>query len=575
MALAACLFASCAGESMPQQKPTHTCTQVSVIRANGADGVLWLPVQETIGEATIRVISDNVLQEELFVRLACDSIDYFVPYELSRFGNKDLVFEIRTWLPDTIRRERMACWKAITTGDANLYPVPAEHYRSDFHHTPLRGWMNDPNGMFYDEQTRLWHLYYQHNPYGAMWGNMHWAHSTSADLIHWKHEPMALRPTSLGAIFSGSAVIDRTNAAGFAENTIVALYTAAGQSQKQAVAYSLDHGQSFTHYAANPVLCDTIADFRDPKVFWDKTTNRWVMVLACQQEMRFYASDNLKDWTYLSRFGEDYGCHDGVWECPDLFELPVTDQAGNSSSLWVLLCNINPGGPFGGSATQYFVGTWDGTAFTCVDEPKKQKWLDYRKDHYATVTFHNAPDNRVVALGWMSNWQYANQLPTLQFRSQNTIARDLSLYVDDCGEYRVAVVPSKENEALRGEVTDAPKAACVIDVDVPASNKTAVITLANDLGEQVVMCYDFSQKTFSMDRQNAGNKSFSNDFACTTTTPLFLTRDTYRLTLFIDRCSIEAFDGNGAWAMTNLVFPTLPYNKLTVSNGTAIIYDLK
>ena len=555
--------------------PKHTCTQVSVMKANGADGILWLPVQESMGEANIRILSDNQQLEFIRVRLAKDSIDYFVPYELSRWGDRDLVIEFRTWLPDTVRRDRMVCWEAITTGSAGLHSLMNAPYRSLYHQTPSFGWMNDPNGMFYDEQTGIWHLYYQHNPYGAMWGNMHWAHSTSRDLIHWDHQPIAIRPTGLGTIFSGSAVIDRNNTAGFGENALVAIYTADGESQKQAIAYSLDGGQTFTHYAGNPVLTDTIADFRDPKVFWDSLTNRWVMTLACQQEIRFYASDNLKDWTYLSRFGEGYGCHDGVWECPDLVELKVESPKSKVESKWVLLVNINPGGPFGGSATQYFIGDWDGKEFVVESQKSKveSKWLDYGMDHYATVTYHNAPEGRVVAQGWMSNWLYANNLPTLPFRSQNTIARDLSLYTDGNGEYRVAVKPSPEYDALRGEIVVQPTEACVIDVRRTKDDGPMIVTLSNEKGEKVVMTLDLRKQTFSMDRRHAGDCSFSKDFATVTTAPLCKCKNE-KITLFIDRCSIEAFDGEGAWAMTNLVFPSEPYNHIDVQGGEATVYDI-
>lgn len=568
--LMVCLMAAC-NTSLISSTKKHTCTQVSVLRANGGQGVLWLPVQESMGEATIRILSDNQQLEVIHVRLAKDSIDYFVPYEMNRFWGRDLLFEIRTWLPDSVRRDRMVCWDAITTGAADLYPVEEDSYRCLYHHTPLRGWMNDPNGMFYDAATGLWHLYYQHNPYGAMWGNMHWAHSISRDLIHWERQPMALRPTAIGTIFSGSAVMDTANTAGLGKDAVVAIYTADGESQKQAIAYSTDGGNTFTHYADNPILTDTIADFRDPKVFWDSQASCWTMVLACQQEMRFYQSEDLKNWHYVSRFGEGFGNHDGVWECPDLIEL---HDATRGESLWVLLCNINPGGPFGGSATQYFVGRWDGTTFTCIDGSQEEKWLDYGKDHYATVTWYNAPAGRVVALGWMSNWQYANKVPTRQFRSQNTIARDLSLYIDDKGEYRVRVVPSQENELLRSEVTTEPTEACVIDVTLPRGKQNAAITLSNDKGEKVVMTYHFGTETFTMDRRHAGISKFSKDFASVTKVPLFRSRDTYHLTLYIDRCSIEAFDADGDWVMTNLVFPTESYNHLDIQGGEATIYSI-
>ena len=446
---------------------------------------------------------------------------------------------------------------------------PARHltdepFRSVYHHSPAQNWMNDPNGMFYDDATQLWHLYYQHNPFGATWGPMHWAHATSTDLIHWEQHPIALAPDSLGTIFSGSIVIDRNNTAGFGENAIVAIYTQSEIcGQHQSIAYSLDGGMTFTKYEGNPVLKGDIADFRDPKVFWDEQTNRWMMILACQQEVRFYSSLNLRDWTYESSFGANYGEHSGVWECPDLIRL---------GDHWVLLLNINPGGPFGGSATQYFVGNWDGKTFTCIDMPEETKWLDYGKDHYATVTWHNAPEGRTVAIGWMSNWQYANQLPTVAFRSQNTIARDLFLYRDDAGEFRVGVVPSPESLALKGNQTSRLGDVAVVELTL-SGEESSVITLSNEKGEKVVMTLDVHAQTFSMDRTASGDCSFSQDFAAHTVAPLFVKQAVNRVTLFIDHCSIEAFDANGYWAMTNLVFPTQPYNQIKVQGGKATVYN--
>ena len=483
----------------------------------------------------------------------------------------------------------------VINGCSNRTPATHptdEPFRSVYHHTPEANWMNDPNGMFYDAEAQLWHLYYQHCPEGTVWGPMHWGHSTSQDLIHWTHLPIALYPDKNGMIFSGSAVIDRENTAGFGENAVVAIYTSAGETQNQSIAYSTDGGLTFTTYEGNPVLMGDIPDFRDPKVFRDEQSGQWVMVLACQQEVRFYGSPDLKEWKHLSSFGEGVGAHDGVWECPDLIQLKCVNGKGEKEQMkWVLLVNINPGGPFGGSATQYFVGDWDGKNFSI--SPKggltaershsetvsqqsghEVKWLDYGKDHYATVTWHNAPDNRVIAIGWMSNWQYANQLPTVAFRSQNTIARDLSLYIDDAGEYRVAVKPSPESIALRGEPIKQLSDACIVKLELDGK-QDALITLSNDKGEKVVMTLDVHRQTFSMDRTASGDCSFSHDFAANTVTPLFVHRPSYMVDLFIDHCSIEAFDGDGAWAMTNLVFPSEPYNHIAVQGGTATIYNIK
>jgi len=446
--------------------------------------------------------------------------------------------------------------------------TPARHitdepFRSVYHHSPAANWMNDPNGMFYDAQTQTWHLYYQHNPFGTTWGPMHWGHATSTDLLHWEEQPIALSPDSLGTIFSGSCVIDTDNTAGFGKNAIVAIYTQSEVcGQNQSIAYSTDGGATFTPYEGNPVIMGDVPDFRDPKVMRD--ADHWLMTLACGQEIRFYASQDLKQWTFLSAFGEGYGAHGGVWECPELL------QFGNQ---WVLLVSINPGGPFGGSATQYFVGNWDGKTFTCIDEPTELKWLDYGKDNYSSFTFYNSPDGRVVSLGWMSNWQYANQLPTVAFRSQNTIARDLTLYQDDAGEYRLASTPSKESLACRGEKTNMLPDIAIIELELE-SKQDALITLSNDKGEKVIMTLDVHRQTFSMDRTASGDCSFSHEFAANTTVPLFVAHDQHHITLFIDHCSIEAFGTNGAWAMTNLVFPSEPYNKISVEGGKATIYSV-
>ena len=465
---------------------------------------------------------------------------------------------------------------AVTSCSSVANHATDEPFRSVYHHTPEANWMNDPNGMFYDEANGIWHLYYQYYPEGTVWGPMHWGHSTSQDLIHWEHQPIAIYPDENGMIFSGSAVIDKNNTAGFGENAIVAIYTSADKAQNQSISYSLDGGQTFTAYEGNPVLIGDIPDFRDPKVFWDELSNQWTMALACQQEIRFYGSPNLKEWSYLSSFGEGYGAHGGVWECPDLIKLKMTnDQMVNK---FVLLVNLNPGGPFGGSATQYFIGDWDGKVFTPAPQGEGREgasnWLDYGKDHYATVTWHNAPDNRTVAIGWMSNWQYATQLPTVAFRSQNTIARDLFLFTDDEGEFRLGSVPSPESLALRGEETKYLPDAGIVELTLDGK-QDALITLSNDKGEKVVMNLDVHRRTFSMDRTASGDCSFSHDFAARTVAPLFVKRDTYKILLFIDHCSIEAFDAEGAWSMTNLVFPSEPYNRLDVQGGEAKIYTIR
>ena len=526
---------------------------------------LLLPVQEKEEFANVRVIADNQQVQNFNVRLAVDKVDYYVPLDIRRFGKKQVLLDInfhgdrRT----TGAIKDFACWKEMKQTEA-YDATNREKFRPQYHHSPAYGWMNDPNGMFYKDGE--FHLYYQFNPYGSQWENMTWGHSTTKDLIHWEAQPIAIEPDAIGSIFSGSCVVDKNNTSGFGKGTIVAFYTSAGQHQTQSMAYSTDNGKTFKKYENNPILTSDIPDFRDPKVFWNPEIQKWNLILAAGQEMRIYSSPNLKDWTYESSFGKEYGNHDGVWECPDLMKLQVR---GTDKQKWMLICNINPGGPFGGSATQYFVGEFDGHKFTCDTKPEVTKWMDYGKDHYATVTFDNAPDGRKIAIAWMSNWQYANQVPTKQFRSANSIARDLGLY-EYQGDTYCSVIPSKENLALRGKIVKKPTQACEIVVDMKSATE---IVLWNTKGEQVVMSYDGAKHLFKMDRTKTGDNSFSEAFPAETCAPTY--GDIKQLRIFIDNSSIEAIDADGKMAMTNLVFPSEPYDNIKVKGGKATIYEIK
>lgn len=519
----------------------------AMVRVEQGQKYLLLPVQEKEENAHIAVLDGrNEMVKRLNVRLAVDKVDYYVPLELKNCKLLDITFQGDRRTTGAVKD--FACWKELKYSET-FDTANREKFRPAYHHTPLFGWMNDPNGMFYKDG--VWHLYYQYNPYGSQWENMTWGHSTSRDLIHWEAQPLAIESDWLGTIFSGSCV---TNG-----NEVVAFYTSAGQHQVQSMAVSKDGGQTFEKYSGNPVLTSDVPDFRDPKAFWNEDAKVWNLILAAGQEMRIYSSKDLKDWTYESSFGKDYGNHGGVWECPDLFKI---------DGKWVLLCNINPGGPFGGSATQYFIGDFDGKKFTCESMPKVTKWLDYGKDHYATVSFYNAPENRRVVLAWMSNWQYANQVPTKQFRSANSIPRDLGIFKYGEETY-VSVVPSKEMLAVRGQKMKKPTETCEIVVDVKGS---ATIVLSNANSEQVVMNYDAQKQTFSMDRTKSGDVSFSEAFPCVTTAPTY--GNIRQLRIFIDRCSIEAFDSDGKVAMTNLVFPSEPYNNIKVKGCKATIYEI-
>ena len=539
-----------------QDKPQVLGKSHAMQRVEVKSKYLLLPVQEREDNANIRVLADGKEVQSLNVRLAVDKVDHYVPLDINRFGKKELLLDI-TFYGDrrfTGAMKDFLCWKDMKQGDT-FDTTNREKFRPAYHHTPAYGWMNDPNGMFYKDG--VYHLYYQYNPYGSMWENMTWGHSTSKDLIHWEAQPLAIEPDALGAIFSGSCVVDKKN------DQVVAFYTSAGKAQVQSMAISKDNGITFEKYAGNPVLVSTEEDFRDPKAFWNPDIQKWNLVLAVGQEMRFYSSSNLKDWTYESSFGQGYGCHDGVWECPDLMKMPIR---GTDKQKWMLICNINPGGPFGGSATQYFIGEFDGHKFTC--EHKDTRWMDYGKDHYATVTFDNAPDGRKIALAWMSNWQYANQVPTKQFRSANSVPRDLDLFEHN-GQTYCGVTPSKELNALRGKAVSKLPKTCEIVVDVKGSTE---MVLSNSIGEQVVMKYDAAKQTFSMDRTRS-YASFSEAFPVVTVAPTY--GDIKQLRIFIDNCSIEAFDAEGKMAMTNLVFPNEPYQNLKVTGGKATIYEIK
>ena len=531
-----------------QVKPTVLGDKHAMLKLKQGEKYLLLPVQESEDIAAIAVLDNhNNMVQRINVKLAIDRVDYYVPYELKGAFVMDIEFH-------GDRRQKGAvgefvCWKEIKYSDT-FDTTNREKFRPAYHHTPLYGWMNDPNGMFYKDG--VWHLYFQYNPYGSQWENMTWGHSTSKDLVHWEAQPAAIEMDWLGSIFSGSCV---TNG-----NDVVAFYTSAGHHQTQSMAVSKDGGRSFEKYSGNPILTTSdIPDFRDPKAFWNEDAKVWNLILAAGQEMRIYSSKDLKEWKEESRFGLGYGNHDGVWECPDLFKI---------DEKWVLICNINPGGPFGGSATQYFIGQFDGKKFTCESMPKVTKWLDYGKDHYATVSFYNAPDNRRVVLAWMSNWQYANQVPTKQYRSANSIPRDLGIFRYGEETY-VSVVPSKEMLAVRGQKVKKPTETCEIVVDV---KNQAEIILSNTKDEEVVMRYDATKQTFTMDRTKSGDVSFSEAFPCETTAPTY--GQIKQLRIFVDRCSIEAFDADGKMAMTNLVFPSEPYNTIKVKGGKVTIYSL-
>ncbi|MEM8600481.1 MAG: glycoside hydrolase family 32 protein [Bacteroidota bacterium] len=486
-----------------------------------------------------------------------------------------------------------------------------EPHRPQVHFTPPTAWMNDPNGMvFFDGE---YHLFYQHHPASTVWGPMHWGHAISPDLVRWEHRPIALHPDAIGAIFSGSAVVDAANTAGFQQGdtpALVAIYTQHSHRgtdtgrddvQTQSLAYSTDRGRTWTKHGGNPVLPNPPApgaaplrDFRDPKVLWHEETQRWVMALAVQDRIQFYGAPDLKAWTFLSEFGADAGAHGGVWECPDLFPLTAPD----GTMRWVLLVSIGEGGPNGGSGTQYFLGDFDGTTFTNANPADAVLWLDYGRDNYAGVTWSGVPaaDGRRLFIGWMSNWQYAQIVPTDPWRSAMTVPRSLHLVQDASvpGGYRIASRPVEELRALRGDaVTLAGQTiASALDVRGITSVFEGVLTfdlrgayvpfgldLANAAGDVYRLRYDPAAQQLTSDRTASGAVGFASDathleprFAPTVhTAPLVPAGDLLALQVVADVSSIEVFAEHGRVVFTETFFPSAPYDtvRLVADGGTA------
>ncbi|MGC4233097.1 MAG: glycoside hydrolase family 32 protein [Niabella sp.] len=460
-----------------------------------------------------------------------------------------------------------------------------EPHRPLIHFTPKKGWMNDPNGMvFYNGK---YHLFFQHNPNEPVWGPMHWGHATSTDLVNWEEQPIALYPDALGTIFSGSAVIDVNNTAGFGKNAMVAIYTNHSHTiekegfdtyETQGIAYSLDEGKTWTKYKGNPVLPNPrIRDFRDPKVMWYEPAQKWIMTLATLDHITFYSSPDLKSWKEESKFGKNVGAHGGVWECPDLIPFTVEGK-----QVWVLIVNLNPGGPNGGSATQYFVGDFDGSAFKPFDT--QTRWMDYGPDNYAGVTWSNTGDRKVL-IGWMSNWQYANVVPTQNWRSATTVARELKL-VKSGSEYLLASEPVKELKAAVTKSTalknikagnfDITKKTGKLEgaamLNFTTSNaKSFDIILSNAQGEQVVIGFDAKANQYFIDRTKSGATSFEKDFAKKHIAPRLSNNKEMDVTLVIDVASVELFADNGLSLMTGIFFPTTPFTDIKIQSPDKMV----
>ena len=592
VAMAAVSFTAC----QPQKSGLtfeHQGDTLTIVHITNPSKYLILPIQESCNEGKVKLDTGSPADMAMDVRLAVDSVEYYVPFALPQ-GVKEAVVTIGRVAANAV------CWDNISLADT-FDTSNTDYYRPEYHHTPLYGWMNDANGLVYKDGE--YHLYFQYNPYGSKWGNMHWGHSVSKDLVHWQHLDPAIARDTLGHIFSGSTVIDKNNSAGYGKDAMIAFYTSASDEhgQIQCMAYSNDNGRTYTKYEKNPILTpfDGLKDFRDPKVFWYKPAQKWYMIVSADKNMRFYSSTDLKQWEYLSQFGEGYGVQPNQFECPDFIQLPVDGNKDNMK--WVMIVNINPGCPFGGSATEYFIGDFDGKEFKCDTDKSVTKWLDFGKDHYATVCFSNTGD-RIIAVPWMSNWQYANVTPIRQYRGANALPRELSLYTKN-GEIYMAANVVKETEALRkstrniesisveGEtvidsITDGLNSGVELEMDiVPGKAQTVGFDIMNAKGEKTKIYLDLKSGRAVMDRTESGLIAFGekaephfkenhdrrktesinyiNDFALGTWAPLSLCEGkSYHLNVFVDKCSVELFVDGGRIAMTNLVFPTEVYNSL-------------
>ena len=589
----------------------------TIVKIEKSPQYLILPVEEEKDEAQVLLDNGKATDTWMDVRLAQRKTDYYVPFKLNK--GRTSVVKILNLKADAL---------ALKKGQmklSNVWDVTnTDFYRPSYHHTPSYGWMNDPNGMFYKDG--VYHLCYQYNPYGSKWGNMHWGHAISRDLIHWKEVEPTIARDPMGHIFSGSAVIDKEGTANYGKDAIVALYTSASDKngQIQCMAYSTDGGYTFHKYSGNPVLTpfDGLKDFRDPKVFWYAPLKKWYMIVSADKEMRFYSSPDLKKWTYVSAFGRGYGAQPNQFECPDFFQLPVDGNPNKKK--WMMIVNINPGCLFGGSATEYFIGDFDGKNFVCDSKPSVAKFLDYGKDHYATVTFSGVQD-RVLGIAWMSNWQYANVTPIRQYRGANTLPREFKLFTGKDGQIYMSSNVVPEVAGLRKNFKRLPDLVITqgkesknlssskentfeMEMDVtPGDDAKTGFILYNEKGEKVNIYFDMKAGRLVMDRTESGKTKFGekaeahkiekefdlhehreikepfrklnsvnykNDFALGTWAPLSLCDSkTYHLNVFVDKCSIEIFVNGGRIAMTNLVFPTQPYTSVKFySDGNKAAY---
>ncbi|CAN8101228.1 unnamed protein product [Discula destructiva] len=493
---------------------------------------------------------------------------------------------------------------AVPTG----VPVPGNYtggLRPQVHFSPPQYFMNDPNGMFLDANG-TWHLYYQYNPTGLAAGNQHWGHATSLDLYHWENQQIALfPPEEMVYVFSGSAVVDVNNTSGFfpdQDNGVVAITTLAryyedgsAGPQTQDIAYSYDGGFTFQYYDGNPVIDSTSSQFRDPKVIWYE--DHWAMVVAFAQEfvVGIYTSPDLKNWTHASNFSH-HGLLGAQYECPNLVKMPIRDTISGSvvDEAYVMTVSTQPGAPLGGSITQYFPGSFNGTHFEVFDSATRL--TDFAKDNYAAQYFYGVPDGQdAVNLGWASNWQYAQTVPTGNlegWRSAMTLPRRNYL----TNATRIGWVMANElvdispvletplntstfegNGSIGLDYSSVSSGALYIDVNVTGLN-SRTITGSSTLnmsftspssGETLRSGFYFGgDQPYFVDRgllRGFDNIFFTDKFSVADVWNT--TSGAWRVQAVIDRSILEVFVDGGVHAATVLFFPDQPLTLFSM--GTA------
>ncbi|MCQ2143355.1 MAG: DUF4980 domain-containing protein [Bacteroidales bacterium] len=556
-----------------------------LVRVKTDKKYVLLPIEEPVkykwatDGSFLEMVVENQKVAGFWVFPALSHIDYYAPIDVSEYNGREIVFLICAPDKNTIRPENIA-WKEIKCSD-EFDTTNKEKYRPAFHPTSAFGWQSDPNGLFYKDG--VWHAYYQHNPYGSSRGNESWGHSWSTDLVHWNWGGTVLYPDGLGRIFSGSAVVDSRDDAGFGKDAVIAFYTSdwGDETQSQSIAVSHDSGMTFKKYEGNPILTDFIYDFRDPHVFWNEDAGFWNMIIAAGPVVKIYSSTDLLNWKYESSFGEGYGSHLSTWECPNMFKI----KAANGESRWVILHSANLADvPEPHSTSQYFTGSFDGHVFKCESDPKKVKALDYSPNEYALITFNNAPAGRHVALGWMS---YENDFPTKQYRCCMTMPRDLELYFEK-GEAYLAMKPSPEIEKARKPAVVSTKSsngkikdlgvgdagdAYEVVVDFNASKDARfTVRLANKAGEFIDFSHDASFGRIVTDRR-------AMHLVCGEATKAGTVRGgvASQMKIFFDRSVVDVFDGKGTMSMPSLCFPDEPFTivSTSVSRGKCSVKSLK